>query len=180
VDGGGNRKPYPDELMGGWLYASNITPARVHQPMRRLMDACRAINEMVFAILFVVAVGLGPFAGALVVHSTDAHAKLFCRIGGGDRPSAVEGIRATCAHKLVEVAHGVIPQVLPLWIGFTLYRSDSNVRSASVVGMVGSGGTGDREVQNDSQLPVRADLLILVLTVSLIDLPQERLRGRFI
>jgi len=169
----------------GLLCASNVTPAWVHQPMRRLMDACRAINEMVFAMLFIVAVGLGPFAGvlALAVHTTGTLAKLFSESVEAIDPRPVEGIRATGAHKLVEVVHGVIPQVLPLWMSFTLYRFESNVRSASVVGMVGAGGIGVvlyEVIRSFQYAQTCAVLLILVVTVSLIDLASARLRGRFI
>ncbi len=169
----------------GLLCASNITPAWVHQPMRRLMDACRAINEMVFAMLFIVAVGLGPFAGvlALAVHTTGTLAKLFSESVEAIDPRPVEGIRATGAHTLVEVVHGVIPQVLPLWMSFTLYRFESNVRSASVVGMVGAGGMGVvlyEVIRSFQYAQTCAVLLILVFTVSLIDLASARLRSRFI
>src|SRR5207237_7745415 len=106
--------------------------------------ACRAINEMVFAMLFVVAVGLGPFAGvmALFVHTTGVLAKLFAEAVEAIDPRPVEGIRATGANALEEIVYGVIPQVMPLWISYALYRFESNVRSASVVGMVGAGGIG--------------------------------------
>lgn len=169
----------------GLLCASNIAPAWVHQPMRRLMDACRAINEMVFAMLFIVAVGLGPFAGvlALAVHTTGTLAKLFSEAVEAIDPRPVEGIRATGAHKLVEIVHGVIPQVLPLWMSFTLYRFESNVRSASVVGMVGAGGIGVvlyEVIRSFQYAQTGAVLLILVVTVSLIDLASARLRQRFI
>ncbi|MDA7417700.1 phosphonate ABC transporter, permease protein PhnE [Xenophilus arseniciresistens] len=169
----------------GLLCASNVAPAWVHQPMRRLMDACRAINEMVFAMLFIVAVGLGPFAGvlALAIHTTGTLAKLFSESVEAIDPRPVEGIRATGAHRLVEVIHGVIPQVLPLWLSFTLYRFESNVRSASVVGMVGAGGIGVvlYEVIRSFQYgQTAAVLLILVVTVSLIDLVSAKVRKRFI
>jgi len=169
----------------GLLCASNITPVWVHQPMRRLMDACRAINEMVFAMLFIVAVGLGPFAGvlALAVHTTGTLAKLFSESVEAIDARPVEGIRATGAHKLVEVVHGVVPQVLPLWLSFTLYRFESNVRSASVVGMVGAGGIGVvlyEVIRSFQYAQTCAVLLILVVTVSLIDMASARLRGRFI
>ena len=126
------------------LAAGNLTPAWVHQPVRRLLDACRSINEMVFALLFVVAVGLGPFAGvlALWVHTTGVLAKLFSEAVEAIDPNPVEGLRATGAHPLAEVLYGVLPQVMPLWVSYTLYRFESNVRSASVVGMVGAGGIG--------------------------------------
>src|SRR3546814_11134988 len=95
-------------------------------------------------MLFVVAVGLGPFAGvlALFLHTTGVLAKLFSEAVEAIDPRPVEGIRATGAHPLEEIAFGIVPQVMPLWISYALYRSESNVRAATVVGMVGAGGTG--------------------------------------
>jgi phosphonate transport system permease protein len=92
----------------------------------------------------VVAIGLGPFAGvmALFVHTTGILAKLFSEAVEAIDPRPVEGIRATGASKLQEVVYGVVPQVLPLWISFSLYRFESNVRSATVLGLVGAGGIG--------------------------------------
>jgi phosphonate transport system permease protein len=169
----------------GLISASNIAPAWLNQPARRLMDACRAINEMVFAMLFIVAVGLGPFAGvlALAVHTTGTLAKLFSEAVEAIDPRPVEGIRATGAHKLVEVLYGVVPQVVPLWISFALYRFESNVRSASVVGMVGAGGIGVvlfEVIRGFQYAQTCAVLLILVVTVSLIDLASAWLRRRTI
>lgn len=167
------------------LSSGNIAPGWVVQPVRRLMDACRAINEMVFAMLFIVAVGLGPFAGvlALAVHTTGTLAKLFSEAVEAIDPRPVEGLRATGAHKLVEIAWGVIPQVLPLWLSFTLYRFESNVRSASVVGMVGAGGIGVvlfEVIRGFQYAQTCAVLIVLVVTVSLIDLASAALRRCFI
>jgi phosphonate transport system permease protein len=169
----------------GLLSASNITPVWVHQPVRRMMDACRAINEMVFAMLFIVAVGLGPFAGvlALAVHTTGTLAKLFSEAVEAIDPRPVEGIRATGAHTLVEVVYGVIPQVLPLWLSFTLYRFESNVRSASVVGMVGAGGIGVvlyEVIRSFQYAQTCAVLLILVASVTMIDVASAWMRKRVI
>lgn len=169
----------------GLLSASNIAPWWVYQPVRRAMDACRSINEMVFAMLFIVAVGLGPFAGvlALFVHTTGTLAKLFSEAVEAIDPRPVEGIRATGAHKLAEIAYGVIPQVLPLWLSYSLYRFESNVRSASVVGMVGAGGIGAilfEVIRSFEYGQTCAVLILLVLTVSVIDLVSARLRQRFI
>lgn len=169
----------------GLLASANITPWWIHQPVRRLMDAFRAINEMVFAMLFVVAVGLGPFAGvlALFVHTTGIFAKLFSEAVEAIDPQPVEGIRATGANVLAEIVYGVIPQVLPLWVSYTLYRFESNVRSATVVGMVGAGGIGValwdviRAFQFDRTAAV---LIMIVLTVSAVDLFSARIRKLFI
>lgn len=169
----------------GLLSAHNVAPVWVYQPVRRVMDACRAINEMVFAMLFIVAVGLGPFAGvlALFIHTTGTLAKLFAEAVEAIDPRPVEGIRATGAHKLAELAYGVIPQVMPLWLSYSLYRFESNVRSASVVGMVGAGGIGVvlyEVIRSFQYAQTCAVLLMLVVTVTLIDVFSAWLRNRFI
>ena len=167
------------------LAAGNIAPWWIHQPVRRLLDGCRAINEMVFALLFVVAVGLGPFAGvlALWVHTTGTLAKLFSEAVEAIDPQPVEGVRATGAHPLEEIAYGVIPQVLPLWISYALYRFEANVRSASVVGMVGAGGIGMvlwEVIRGFEYAQTAAVLLMLVASVSLIDIGSAWLRKRVV
>lgn len=169
----------------GLLASANLTPWWIHQPVRRMLDAARAINEMVFAMLFVVAVGLGPFAGvlALWVHTTGTLAKLFSEAVEAIDPQPVEGIRASGAHKLEEIAYGVIPQVMPLWLSYTLYRFEANVRSASVVGMVGAGGIGVvlwEIIRGFYYAETCAVLIIIVLTVTLIDFASARLRKMFI
>ena len=165
----------------GLMSSANITPAWVHQPVRRLMDAARAINEMVFAMLFIVAVGLGPFAGvlALFVHTTGVLAKLFSEAVESIDAQPVEGIRATGANALEEIIYGVIPQVLPLWISYSLYRFESNVRSASVVGMVGAGGIGVilwEIIRGFQYAETCAVMIIIIVTVSVIDLVSARIR----
>ncbi len=169
----------------GLLSSSNIVPWWVYQPVRRLMDCCRAINEMVFAMLFIVAVGLGPFAGvlALWVHTTGTLAKLFSEAVEAIDPRPVEGVRATGASALEEVVYGVIPQVLPLWISYSLYRFESNVRSASVVGMVGAGGIGVilyEVIRGFEYAQTCAVMLIIITFVSSIDIVSSRVRKLFI
>jgi phosphonate transport system permease protein len=169
----------------GLLCSANITPRWVHQPVRRLMDAARAINEMVFAMLFIVAVGLGPFAGvlALFVHTTGVLAKLFSEAVESIDAQPVEGIRATGANALEEIIYGVIPQVLPLWISYSLYRFESNVRSASVVGMVGAGGIGVvlwEIIRGFQYAETCAVMIIIIVTVSVIDLVSARIRNSLV
>ncbi len=169
----------------GLLSSANITPAWVHQPVRRLMDAARAINEMVFAMLFIVAVGLGPFAGvlALFVHTTGVLAKLFSEAVEAIDPQPVEGIRATGANALEEIVYGVIPQVLPLWISYSLYRFESNVRSASVVGMVGAGGIGVvlwEIIRGFQYAETCAVMIIIIVSVTVIDVISARIRKSLI
>ncbi|MCE2596643.1 phosphonate ABC transporter, permease protein PhnE [Motilimonas cestriensis] len=169
----------------GLMCAENMVPAWVYQPTRRLMDAARAINEMVFAMLFVVTVGLGPFAGvmALFIHTTGVLAKLYSEAVEAIDPGQVEGVRATGANKLEEIVYGVIPQVLPLWISFSLYRFESNVRSATVVGMVGAGGIGVilwESIRGFMFPQTCAVMLIIIVTVSLLDFGSQRIRKLFI
>jgi phosphonate transport system permease protein len=169
----------------GLICSSNIVPPWVYQPVRRAMDACRAINEMVFAMLFIVAVGLGPFAGvlALWVHTTGALAKLYSEAVEAIDPRPVEGVRASGASAVEEILYGVIPQVLPLWISYSLYRFESNVRSASVVGMVGAGGIGVviyEVIRGFEYAQTCAVMLIIVVVVSAIDLLSAQVRRLFI
>ncbi len=167
------------------LASSNICPAWIVFPVRRLLDTMRAINEVVFALIFVVAVGLGPFAGvlALFVHTAGILAKLFSEAIEAIEVGPVEGIRATGASKMQEIVFGVIPQVVPLWTSFTLYRFESNVRSAAVLGIVGAGGIGVSLYQSFRAFEyqdVCAIMIILIVTVSLIDTISARLRQHLV
>lgn len=165
----------------GILSSSNIAPMWIVQPVRRLMDAFRAINELVFAVLFVVAVGLGPFAGvmALFLHTTGTLAKLYSEAVEAIDPRPLEGIRATGATRTQEIVYGVIPQVLPLWISVSLYRFEANVRSATVLGLVGAGGIGQvlfESIRGFQYAETAAILIIVVITVSIVDLMSQQLR----
>lgn len=165
----------------GILSSNNMVPWWVYQPVRRLMDACRAINEIVFAVLFVVAVGLGPFAGvmALFIHTTGILAKLFSEAVEAIDPRPVEGIRATGATKVQEIVYGVIPQVMPLWISFSLYRFESNVRSATVLGLVGAGGIGQimfESIRGFYYAETAAILILVIVTVTILDLASQQMR----
>jgi phosphonate transport system permease protein len=163
------------------LASSNVCPQWIVQPVRRLMDAFRAIHEIVFALLFVVSVGLGPLAGvlALMVHNIGIIAKLFSEAVEAIDPRPVEGIRATGASRLQEVVFGVVPQVLPLWSSLTLYRLETNVRSATVLGIVGAGGIGQSLYENIRSFlyaDTAAIILIVIATVVIVDLISWGLR----
>lgn len=143
----------------GLMSAENLVPWWVYQPVRRLMDACRAINEMVFAMLFVVAVGLGPFAGvlALFIHTTGVLSKLLSEAVEAIEPGPVEGIRATGANKLEEILYGVLPQVMPLLISTPSIASNpTSVRPP----LLAWSARRDRRhpVGSDSRFPVPANL----------------------
>lgn len=167
------------------LCSSNVAPQWIVQPVRRLMDACRAINEIVFALLFVVAVGLGPFAGvmALFVHNLGIFAKLFSEAVEAVDPRPVEGIRVTGAVRVQEVIFGVIPQVMPMWSSLTLYRLETNVRSATTLGIVGAGGIGQtlyESIRSFQYAETAAQIIIVVLTVMLLDMLSSRIRATLV
>jgi phosphonate transport system permease protein len=163
------------------LASSNISPQWIVQPVRRLMDSCRAINEIVFALFFVVAVGLGPFAGvmALFVHNTGVFSKLYSEAVEAIDPRPVEGIRATGARRIPEIIFGVIPQVIPLWSSFVLYRLETNIRSATTLGIVGAGGIGQtlyESIRSFQYGESAAQMLVVIATVMVVDFLSARLR----
>ncbi len=163
------------------LCSNNVAPPWVVQPMRRLMDACRSINELVWAVFFVVAVGLGPFAGvmAIFLNTTGIVAKLFSEAVEASDPRPVEGIRATGATRTQEVLYGIVPQVMPLWISYSLYRFESNVRGATVLGIVGAGGIGQvlfESIRGFYYAETAALMIMVILTVSLVDIISQQLR----
>lgn len=167
------------------LCSNNVVPAWIRFPTRRLMDLLRAVNEVVLGTAFLVAVGLGPLAGvlALAVHNTGVLAKLFSEaVEAVDQPP-IEGVRATGGTRLQEIVWGVIPQVAPLWTSFALYRFESSVRSATVLGLIGAGGIGYALFQNIDSFNyarVSAIALIIVAAVVLIDLTSAALRKRLV
>lgn len=127
------------------LGARNTTPhVVVFHLIRLLLNALRSINELVFALIFVAAVGLGPFAGVLAIalHATGMLAK-FCaeEVEGVDR-GPVEAMQATGAGQLQVILFGVVPQVVPAFVSYAVYRFDVSIRAATILGLVGAGGLG--------------------------------------
>jgi phosphonate transport system permease protein len=169
----------------GLLGARNIAPAWIQQPVRRVLDLVRSIPDLVVALIFITAVGLGPFAGvmALMFNTGGVLAKLFAEAVESIDKGPVEGVRATGAVNLQEIAWGVIPQVAPLWVGYALYRFESNSRSATVLGLIGAGGVG--QVLIDSTNSFAYDQtgcigLVIVVAVSGIDLLSQAIRTRLL
>lgn len=168
----------------GLMSSKNISPWWLVQITRRLMDACRAINEVVFAMIFVVAIGLGPFSGvlALFVHTTGVLAKLFSEAVESIEHGPVEGVRAAGANKIEEIIYGVIPQVMPLWVSYALYRFESNVRSATVLGIVGAGGIGVvlwESIRGFQFQETCTIIIFIILTVSFLDVVSQLLRKKY-
>ncbi|HYE44586.1 MAG TPA: phosphonate ABC transporter, permease protein PhnE [Caulobacter sp.] len=169
----------------GLLGARNITPVWIQQPIRRVLDLVRSIPDLVLAVIFITAVGLGPFAGvmAMMFNTGGVLAKLFAEAVESIDKGPVEGVRATGAVKLQEIVWGVIPQVAPLWTGYALYRFESNSRAATVLGLIGAGGIG--QVLIDSTNSFAYDqtgciVLVIVVAVSMIDLLSQAIRTRLL
>lgn len=128
----------------GLMGARNLMPAWVSWPARALVSVCRSLHPVIVAILFVKAVGFGALAGilALVVASIGFIGKLFAEAIEEISIRQVEAVRATGASFMNVILFGVLPQVLPRFIGFCTYQLDSNLRNSTMVGIVGAGGVG--------------------------------------
>lgn len=126
------------------LMSGNPVTMTIYIIVRTLLNILRSIESLIIAFIFVKIVGLGPFAGmlALAFHSVAALAKLYSEVIEGIDPGPIEAIRATGANWVQVVRYGVIPQIIPPFTAFTIYRWDINVRSATIVGFVGGGGIG--------------------------------------
>ena len=169
----------------GLAAAKNVSPPWVQQPVRRLLDLLRAVPDLVVGTIFLVAVGLGPFAGvlALAVNTGGVLGKLFSEAVEAIDPRPVEGVRAVGAHPLQELAWGVLPQVMPLWTSYALYRFESNARSATVLGLIGAGGIGQLlfdSINGFAYAQTAAIVIVIVVAVSLIDLLSQALRSRLL
>jgi phosphonate transport system permease protein len=157
-----------------FLAARNVMPYRpVYQAIRTLFDLCRGINEIVWALLFVAMVGLGPFPGvlALTVHLVGALGKYFSE--------AIEDAN----QDFQTVYYGIVPQIRTLFVGYTFYYLEHSFRAATVLGLVGAGGIGI-ELINSIRLfknqEVLTTLIVMVVTVILIDRTSAFIRMRFI
>ena len=128
----------------GLMAAANLSPMPLRVAGRALIAACRALHPVISAILFVKAVGFGPLAGilALVVATVGFVGKLFADAIEEISPKPIEAMRATGASFAGVVLFGVLPQVMPRFVGFATYQLDSNLRNSTMVGIVGAGGIG--------------------------------------
>ena len=152
---------------------------------RRLLEFCRTVPDLVFALIFVVAFGLGPLPGvlAIMISTTGALGKLFAEVVENIDMQPVEGAIATGATRWQAIRYAVVPQVLSNFASYALLRFEINVRGASVMGFVGAGGIGQdllEAIRGFHYPDVSAILLLIVLTVVSIDLVSERIRHRLI
>ena len=167
------------------MASRNLSPAWLVWPVRRVMDLLRSIPDLVIGTLFIVAVGLGPLAGVLAIalNTAGVLAKLFSEAVESIDKGPIEGVKATGAGRLHEIAWGVIPQVAPLWTSFALYRFESNSRAATVLGLIGAGGIGQvlfESLQAFDYRTVSTIALIIVVAVTLIDMLSQAMRKRLL
>ena len=147
------------------------------------MEFCRTVPDIVFALIFVIAFGLGPMAGvlAIMIHSVGALGKLYSEIVENIDMKPVEGVRSTGASWLSCIRFAVVPQVAAGFASYTLLRFEINVRGASVMGFVGAGGIGQElvvAIRKFYYSDVSAILLMIIVTVFVIDIATGWARGR--
>jgi len=152
------------------LAARNIIPSNLLRfPVRRFLDSIRGVDTLIWALVWINVVGLGPFAGVLAIALSDfgAFGKLFSEAIEAADKKQVEGIRASGGNALHEIRFGLMPQVLPVIAGQVLYFIESNTRSATIIGIVGAGGIG---LQLAEQIRVlewqKVSFLILMILVA--------------
>jgi len=167
------------------LMSGNPVTLAIYFVVRTLLNILRSIESLIIAIVFVVIVGLGPFAGvlALATHSIAALAKLYSEVIEGIDPGPIEAVRATGANWLQTVRYAVIPQIVPPFTAFTIYRWDINVRSATIVGFVGGGGLGFLLIEliriNDMR-GVSAVFITIAIIVTAMDTISAKVRERLV
>jgi len=168
-----------------FLAARNLVSYPVYWITRRILEIARTVPDIVWALLFVIAYGIGPLPGVLAItmHTLGAQGKLFAEVNENASMLPVEGIRSAGGNWFQEIRYGVLPQVLPNFMSYTFWRIELNVRSATIVGFVGAGGIG-HDLFTSIQLLYFADagaiLLIVIATIMFIDMLSERYRHRVI
>jgi phosphonate transport system permease protein len=167
-----------------FLAATNLAPSgTLRWSIKRAFEFCRTVPNLVFALMFVSAFGLGPLAGilAIAIHSFGTLGKLFTEALENIDMRPVEGVRSTGSRFIEAMRFGALPQVMSTFASYTLLRFEINVREGSVVGMVGAGGIGQDlfvAIRKFYYTDVSAILLMIIVCVAVIDLVTERIRHR--
>jgi phosphonate transport system permease protein len=167
-----------------FLAATNLAPSgALRFSIKRVFEFCRTVPNLVFALMFVSAFGLGPLAGilAIAIHSFGTLGKLFTEALENIDMKPVEGVRSTGSRFIEAMRFGALPQVMSTFASYTLLRFEINVREGSVVGMVGAGGIGQDlfvAIRKFYYTDVSAILLMIIVCVAVIDLVTERIRRR--
>jgi phosphonate transport system permease protein len=159
------------------LAAANVTPSRLlYYLARAIIGFARAVPDLVWALLFVTAVGLGPFPGglALAVHSIGMLGRLFAETIEQMDMAPIDALTLTGARRIQVFTHGVVPSILPSLLGISLYRLDENIRSSLVLGFVGAGGIGFQLLTAMNLFQYR-EVSMLLIVIFVIVLAAERL-----
>ena len=169
----------------GFLSARNVVSAPVFYPARAVLNFFRSVDTLVYALVFVAAVGLGPFPGVLAViaYTTTSLAKLYSEAIEGIERGPVDAITATGATRLQILRFGVLPQVLPLFLSYVLYRLETNIRAATILGFVGAGGIGFYLQTYLRLIDYPAASTVLLVTVAMVmavDALSSKLRARLV
>ncbi|MBN1537954.1 MAG: ABC transporter permease subunit [Anaerolineales bacterium] len=170
-----------------WARKEDAIPVgmAIYYITRTLLNATRAIEALIWVIVFVVWVGIGPFAGvlALSLHTVAALAKLYSEQVESISPGPLEAVRATGATRLQMIIYAVIPQIIPPYISFTMYRWDINVRMSTIIGFGGGGGIGFLLIQNINTMQYRAasaQMLAIAIVVALMDYLSSYMREKVV
>jgi phosphonate transport system permease protein len=168
-----------------FMGAQNVAPRWLYNLTRPVLDFLRGLPDLVLALIFVAALGLGPFPGimALALSTAGSLAKLLSEAVEAVDPGQIEAVKATGASPVLVLLYGYWPQILPLFASYTLYRFEVNVRAATLLGIVGAGGIGFylQEAMRGFDFRSTCALIIIILvTVRLVDWGSARLRARII
>lgn len=170
----------------GFVAAKNVVPNLIiHHGVRRLLDLLRGVDTLIWALVFVRAVGLGPLAGVLsiIVSDTGTLSKLYSEAVENVDRKPIEGVRSTGASNMQRYRFGFLPQVMPVFLSMSLYWFESNTRSATILGIVGAGGIG---MQLSERMKVQYwdqaafIILLILLTVAIIDTMSKWIRMKLI
>ncbi len=167
------------------LMSGSIFTVFIYYLTRTIMNIVRSIEPMIWAIIALIVVGLGPFAGilALTIHSVAALGKLYSEAIESIDPGPIEAIQATGATGLQTIMYAVVPQMIPPFVSFSIYRWDINVRMSTIIGMVGGGGIGFLLIQYMRLLDYRSAgvaVWFIAITVAILDNVSAEIRKRFV
>jgi phosphonate transport system permease protein len=166
----------------GFLAARNTSINRIVQFMsRRMLDSVRGVDALIWALIWINVVGLGPFAGVLAIMTSDigAFGKLFSEAIEAADQKPVEGVTSTGGSRWHQVRFGVLPQVLPVMAGQVLYYFESNTRSSTIIGIVGAGGIGlhlSEMIRTLEWQSVSFIICLILIAVAVIDFVSSRIR----
>ena len=167
------------------LMSSSWITLTIYYLVRGVLNIIRSIEPIIWAVIFVAVVGLGPFAGiiALTVHSIAALGKLYSEAIESIDPGPIEAIQATGANWMQTIMYAVVPQVIPPFVSFTIYRWDINVRMSTILGLVGGGGIGFLLIQWMRLFDYKAAgiaIWFIAVTVAILDYVSAEIRARFV